>query len=193
MAKLFPNAFPPIVKAATKDVTISVTISKFQENLDDKIIAIDEASAPLIIPQISPITSLQKLDSFSAFFINVTAKGAPLTFLDAIELNVLISATVTLIPIISNSTPINITISNNIILINIPTLDITISDNNEKPIDIQKATIVINPIQCKSIDFLFETFFLLTFLEYFSLYCFLSFFIFSPIYEMAINIVNSVP
>ena len=42
-------------------------------------------AAPEIIPQISPITSLQKLDTLSAFFLKITATFDPFTFLAFIE------------------------------------------------------------------------------------------------------------
>ena len=131
MATLLPIAFPPIVKEATKPVINNVVISIFIDNLLETINAIDEDNAPLIIPQISPITSLQKLDNFSEFFINLTPTLAPLTFFDDIELKVFKSATVTLIPIISNITPSEITINKITMLIIIPTLDIITSDNKE--------------------------------------------------------------
>ena len=113
------------------------------------------------------------------------------TLFDAIELNVFISATVTLIPIISNKTPIPITINSKIMLNTIPTFDITVSDKNEKAIDIKKAVIVIVSTHFKSTIF-FGIFFLSTFLEYFSLYFFFSIIVLKN-NEMATNMINSVP
>ena len=88
IAILLPTALPPIVIDATNAVIINDTIKRLKLNLFDIIIAIDTAVDPEIIPQISPITSLQKLDTFSAFLINFTASFAPLTFFEAIELKV---------------------------------------------------------------------------------------------------------
>ena len=126
---------------------ISDTIIKFRLNLVDKITAIEALVEPLTIPHISPITSLQKLETFSAFFISFTANLAPLTFLAAMELKVLGSATVILTPMISNNIPNPINNKINIRLIKILTLGIIDSDSNEKVRDIAKVIDVIFIIQ----------------------------------------------
>ena len=86
-----------------------VVINRLRWNAFDKILAKATPAEPLIIPQISPITSLQKLEVLDALWISFTAKLAPFILFVAIELNVFISATVTLIPIISKIIPIPIT------------------------------------------------------------------------------------
>ena len=50
--------------------------------------AIAVPAAPDITPQISPITSQQKLDTLSAFFLNLTAILAPFTFLEFSSINI---------------------------------------------------------------------------------------------------------
>ena len=105
MAILFPKAFPPIVKAAIKLVIISVTVNIFNFNFEAKSIPIVPAAVPDKIPHISPMTSLQKLDTLELFSISFNATRAPLTFLAAIEWNTFLSATVTDIPIISKIIP----------------------------------------------------------------------------------------
>lgn len=62
-----PRALPPIVNAATNPVVNNVIASIFKLSFVDNIIAIDDDNAPLIIPHISPITSLQKLIVFLHF------------------------------------------------------------------------------------------------------------------------------
>lgn len=191
MATLLPNAFPPMVSDATSAVTIKVVNKTFELNFTDIIIAIDEANAPDIIPQISPITSLQKLDTFSEFLINFTASFDPFTRFVAIELKVDISDTVTAIPIISKIIPINITNNIKNILIIAVTFDTIIPERNENPSDIKNADKVIVNTHFISTSFLLYGFFLLAFFEYFSLYIFFS--IISSLIEMAINIVNFAP
>ena len=59
--------------------------NKLKLNVFVRIAVIVVPAAPDIIPQISPITSQQKLDTLSAFFLNLTATSAPLTFLEFME------------------------------------------------------------------------------------------------------------
>jgi hypothetical protein len=70
-------------------------------------------AAPLIIPHISPTTSLQKFETKSAFLISCKAWRAPRILFEAIEINGTSEAAATAIPIISKITPIKII--NNII------------------------------------------------------------------------------
>ena len=147
IAILFPIALPPIVIDATKAVMIKETNNKLISNLLDNTMAIDAEVEPLMIPHISPITSLQKLDTFSAFFINFTPNLAPLTFLEAIELKVFSSATVILTPIISNNIPKPINTNIKTKLMKMFTLGIIVSDNKEKNNDIKKVITVIFIIQ----------------------------------------------
>ena len=66
-----PIALPPIVNAAINAVIISIgiilSVFSFNTNIAD-IVAPQE---PDIIPHISPITSLQKLETLSLFLINL--------------------------------------------------------------------------------------------------------------------------
>ena len=81
--------------------------SAFNLKSNTNVAAIDVAAAPDMIPHTSPITSQQKLDTLSAFFLNLTAMLAPFTFLELIEWNTFSSADVTDTPIMSNSIPRN--------------------------------------------------------------------------------------
>ena len=85
MAIALPKALPPIVNEAITAVVIKVTmkISTFKCLL--KLAAMITPADPDIIPHISPITSLQKVETFSAFFLNKTATSAPFIFLEFIE------------------------------------------------------------------------------------------------------------
>ena len=84
MANPLPKAFPPIVKAPMVTPIPVVTIVEFKVEFKDNILfVIIIPMEPLTIPQTSPITSLQKLDTFSAFLIKVTASFAPGTLLAA--------------------------------------------------------------------------------------------------------------
>ena len=85
IAKLFPMAFPPIVKAAIVAATTNPVNNKLKPNYDTNIAVIVVPAAPDIIPHTSPITSQQKFDTLSAFFLNLTATLAPFTFLEFIE------------------------------------------------------------------------------------------------------------
>lgn len=85
MAMLFPQALPPIVNEAIKLVRTRVIQKMSTSSLLANNMAIVEAAAPDNIPQMSPITSLQKLDTFEAFFISLMASLEPFTFLAAIE------------------------------------------------------------------------------------------------------------
>ncbi len=85
MAKLFPRALPPMVKEAVIAAVIKLGSNGSIFILVETITAILAAAAPEMIPQISPITSQQKLETLSAFFFNLTAMFAPFTFLEFIE------------------------------------------------------------------------------------------------------------
>ena len=71
MAKFFPYALPPTVSAETIAVIIRlITRALLSENDVNILIAIEAERPPDITPAISPITSLQKLETFSAFHIS---------------------------------------------------------------------------------------------------------------------------
>ena len=115
IAKLFPIAFPPMVNAAIIEAIVSPVNNKLNLYVSTKIAVIVVPAAPEIIPQTTPTTSQQKLDTLSEFFLNITAVDAPLTFLEFIEWNTASSAVVTETPIISNIIPNKI--NNNVIII----------------------------------------------------------------------------
>ena len=140
-------ALPPMVKADTIEVVNSDISKKFIFVILLIPDAIDTQQAPDITPHISPITSLQKLDTLSGFFLNVTASFAPFTFLEAMELNTLRLAAVTDIPIISNKIPNAIKNKTNIIPKNVGMLGSNISDDKDSNIDILNATVIIFIIQ----------------------------------------------
>ena len=85
MAKLLPIAFPPIVNAAIIAATVSVVGNTGKLASLINIAAMVVPTAPEMIPQISHITSQQKLDTLSALFLNFTATEAPFTFLELME------------------------------------------------------------------------------------------------------------
>ena len=103
IAKPLPIALPPIVIAAINPVMVSETIVAGK-------ICIPLVSFA-IIPEISPTTSLQKLETWFAFRESQTASFAPETFLDAIEWNSFSVADVAAIPITSKIMPMPINIS----------------------------------------------------------------------------------
>jgi hypothetical protein len=70
--------------------------------------------APLIIPQISPTTSLQILLTISALLSRYNAWLAPFIFFDDIDTNGVTSAAAIEIPIVSKTIPIKINTSNKI-------------------------------------------------------------------------------
>ena len=82
IAILFPIALLPIVSEAIKAVTIRDTIKELNLKLSIIFLAIITPALPDNIPHISPTTSLQKLETLSAFLISLTAVLAPLTFLE---------------------------------------------------------------------------------------------------------------
>ena len=83
-AKLFPIALPPIVSAAIVAVVINPTgsIGIFVILLINAVIV--TPAEPETTPHISPITSQQKEDTFSSFFLNLTAILAAFTRLEFI-------------------------------------------------------------------------------------------------------------
>ena len=68
MAKLFPIAFPVIVKDAIVAVVINVMTNSLMSVSFIRIVVMITPADPEITPQISPITSQQKEDTLSAFF-----------------------------------------------------------------------------------------------------------------------------
>lgn len=142
IAMLFPHAFPPIVKAAIKLVTINVTNTGLSEYIVESEVAIVTPAPPDSMPHISPITSLQKLDTFEFILISFRAVFAPFTFLEAIELNTFLSATVTLIPTISNIIPKSTNTKSTIRLIKTGRFDIRASEKIDNTNEIKKAMTV---------------------------------------------------
>ena len=143
IAKLLPIALPPIVNDEMIAVIINPVKSKSVWYFVTKIAHIVVPAAPDITPQISPITSQQKLDVLSALFLNLTAVVAPFTLREAIEWNTASSALVTATPTISKSIPININIKVNIIPNIKDKLGIVELAIKDKENDITKAIIII--------------------------------------------------
>ena len=75
-------ALPPTVKDDIIAETIIDDIVTLSFINVAKLIAIIAPNAPLIIPQISPITSLQTLDTLTEFLIISKDSLAPFMFLD---------------------------------------------------------------------------------------------------------------
>ena len=131
IARSFPIALPPIVNEAIKLVKTRFTINTFipyDSEIDSAMVI---PAPPESIPHMSPMTSLQKLETLELFLIKKSAVFEPLTFLDAMELNIFLSATVALTPIMSKTIPKtikNIKISE---LNKIETFGITVSEKND--------------------------------------------------------------
>ena len=136
-------------------VVIKVVSKGEKDNVFDKLTDTIVPADPDIIPQISPITSLQKEDTLSDFLISFTAVFAPFTFLELIELKGSISALVTATPIISNKTPRKMNKKISKISTTISTFGRAISHRKEKTMDKVKARSVIFKIQFISTIFLF--------------------------------------
>ena len=155
MATPLPAAFPPIVNDAIKAVIHKVT----GRTGILKVLAIESATVtpaePEIIPQISPITSLQKDETLLAFFLNNTAVLAPFTFLAPIEWNGFSSAVETATPIISKIIPNKINIITKTIPKSILAFGNTNSDTKEKQNDITNANTVMITIHLVLLFFFF--------------------------------------
>ena len=152
-AMFLPSAFPPTVNEATNAL---IKNCKLNGNVYIVVIFIETNAlmAPLKTPQISPITSAQKLATLAEFRINFTDVFAPVIFLLAFAWNSSSSATVTATPITSKIIPINITINS----INIAGIKgkllIAFEDIKEKVIDKIKVVIktVINHLMAELSD-----------------------------------------
>src|SRR5690625_2772935 len=136
MAKYFPNALPPTVSAATRLVKTIFNIIWVDELGDcciNRVISIMTivSALPLIIPEISPITSLQKLANLSAFRYIFTASFAPITFSEAIAWSGASLAAVAAIPNISKTIPIR-TMKRTIIS---PIIHVTLLSNVEDKLE----------------------------------------------------------
>src|SRR5690625_383831 len=145
----FPNAFPPTVSADTIPVNNTVTtvrsnIASPAPKLASNLIITSVLAAPLMTPQISPMTSLQKLENRSAFRIMATACFEPFTFSDAIAWNGSSLAEVEAIPIISKTIPIRMSTSTTSIPSPHDKSSSRIIDVTEKK---QAMTSVIRPIK----------------------------------------------
>ena len=147
IAACFPIAFPPIVAAAIVAVVIKLVNNKFKLNFVDNVAAISTPADPDMIPQMSPITSLQNDDTFAELFIRFIPVFAYLILFEFIEWNGLISHVVIATPTISNIIPISMNITNIIILVIKFTFGITISDVSENMNDIINAMIIIFNVQ----------------------------------------------
>ena len=155
IAIFLPIAFPPIVRDEIIEVNNKDRIKKFIFSAVLNLVDMAIQQAPDITPQISPITSLQKLDTLSVFCLNFTASFAPLTFLAAIELKTLMLEAVTATPIISNIIPMITKNSTK----KIPKYAFIFGNNNSDNKDIisdsVKVNIIIIIIQLVSIIFFF--------------------------------------
>lgn len=143
---LFPQAFPPIVSAAIKLVTIKLVKTGLSEYIEDREVAIVIPAPPESIPHMSPMTSLQKLETWEFIFMSFKAVLAPFTFFEAIELKTFLSATVTLIPTMSKRMPRSTNIKRTIKLIKTGRLEIRASENIDSTSEITKAIMVTSII-----------------------------------------------
>ena len=159
MAILLKNAFPPIVNDAVIAVIINPMYSGLIFNLFDREEVIVTPAEPDIIPQISPITSLQKDDTLSAFFLNDTAFLAPFIFFELIACSGSSFVDVTATPIISNIIPMAINSNRIKIPINKFTFGITMLEPKENINDIKKAKNVTVTIHFVLLFLLFDIYF----------------------------------
>ncbi len=74
-------ALPPIVREAISEVITSPTQKISKLYIFPIVEVMATPTVPDTMPQISPMTSLQKDDTLSAFFLKDTAFLAPLIFL----------------------------------------------------------------------------------------------------------------
>lgn len=82
IASPLPIAFPPTVRAVINiPINILIIVALIPEKIKTTLFNISPPMDPLNIPQTSPITSLQKLETFSAFLIKLIATFAPFNFL----------------------------------------------------------------------------------------------------------------
>lgn len=149
MAKFLPKALQDIISAEVMADMPTVSTMEFQPVTAASSPEMAKHIVPLSTPAISPMTSLQKLATASALDMSFRATDAPLTLRAAIELNTAASATVTLMPIISNRTPINIKKNN----INTATHTlreaVSPSDTDERTEDMAKESRNIRPAHLK--------------------------------------------
>jgi|GEM_PF-2343827 len=104
MPIFFAKAFPPTVNAAII-APVMVSISEILPLEANSLYTMEVPATPLTTPHISPITSLQKLDTRGALRIRIKDCLAPLIFLEAMEWKGVSSAAITAMPITSNTTP----------------------------------------------------------------------------------------
>ena len=147
IAVVFPIDFPPIVIAAINDVVINVVINELVLSFCANVVDIITPADPEIIPHISPITSLQKDDTFAWFCNSFIAVFAYEIFFEFIEWNGFISQVVIATPTMSNIIPTKINSINIIMLATRFTFGIIISDDNENANDIINAIIIIFNVQ----------------------------------------------
>ena len=142
-------ALPPTVKLEMKAVNKTDIMLKLMlvELLTD--IARTAPMEPLIIPQISPITSLQILEILLEFLSKPIVSLPPFIFWDAIDRNVFSLLVKTATPIISKMMPItiiNINIINKKILLNELDIILEIMLNKHDRIKVNKKTLYIQAL-----------------------------------------------
>lgn len=144
MAIPLPRALPPTVSAATDAVISRLSKKLFKAGAVLIMYATTVAEAePLIIPQMSPITSLQKFETLSLDFISFIARAECLTLRAAIEWKGDSVAVVTAIPTMSNNMPVRIIKSRMKSAIHIFTISITPLDSTVKNADMVKVIIMV--------------------------------------------------
>ena len=77
MANILPRAFPPMVSPETRAVTARETATDRMDRACCKRVTMMAAVEPEIMPQMSPTTSLQKLETLLAFRMRPRASRAP--------------------------------------------------------------------------------------------------------------------
>ena len=146
MAIFLPKALPPMVSDDIKAVMMRVINSPLIFVILISNATIVTPALPDIIPQISPITSQQILDTLLAFLISFTPTLPPRTLLALIEWNTTSSPQVTETPIISKIIPNNMKKKVTIIdIIKVTFLNIILvkKDIIKDKINANKVTIII--------------------------------------------------
>ena len=144
IATRFIMALPPTVMVEVRAVTIIAIKVLFRLIIpaNERVSTADRL--PLTIPQISPITSLQKEAIVAEFLIKPIASLAPFIFLEAIAWKLASLLVKTATPIISKIIPIKITkivISSKIKLLNLTAIKFDIPLKSKDRIKVNKKTL----------------------------------------------------
>ena len=105
MATVLPRALPPMVRPEMRAVTPTLISTDSTPKAAWSRTTMTAAVVPLTMPQISPTTSLQTLETRPALRRSISASAAPFSLWEAMEWKGLGSAAVTATPMMSNKMP----------------------------------------------------------------------------------------